>query len=247
VSDWLAPIGPERVLEALAINAALALSALALRLVRRSAVVPGIALGAALYLLAGRAGFAVLLGFFVLGTAVTRWGYARKAARGVAEASGGRRGGSHVVANGAVALAAAALARVFPQAGALWAVAYVAAFATALSDTTSSEIGPLSAASPLSLRTGRCVAPGTPGAVSAAGTAAGAAAAAAMAALGWAVGLVDVPGAAAVTVGGFAGNLLESAVTAWSGRRAPGHGLLNAANTLIGALLSVAIVLVARR
>jgi hypothetical protein len=43
------------------------------------------------------------------------------------------------------------------------------------------------------------------------------------------------------------GNLFESAVAAWGGKRAPDHGLLNATNTLVGALLAAAIFFFLRR
>jgi uncharacterized protein (TIGR00297 family) len=223
------------------VNVGLALAALALRLVRRSAVVPGVLLGATLYVLTGRAGFAVLVAFFVFGTAVTRWGFERKAARGTAEEQGGRRGGSHVIANGLAAFLVAVAARFFPQRPDLWAVAYVASFAAALSDTASSEIGPLASGAPFDLRTGRRVPAGTPGAVSAAGTAAGAAAAVALSLLASALGLLTVPAAAAAAAGGFGGNLCESLLVAFRGRRSPGHQWLNTANTAVGAAIAVAL------
>jgi hypothetical protein len=60
--------------------------------VRPSAFVAGIPLGALVLWLGGLGGFLVLLAFFLLGTGLTRLGYSVKAARGVAEAAGGRRG-----------------------------------------------------------------------------------------------------------------------------------------------------------
>jgi uncharacterized membrane protein len=75
--------------------------------------------------------------------------------------------------------------------------------------------------------------------VSLEGLAAGLVAAALLAATGGAVGLVDGPGAVAVALAGFLGNLLESLAGTW-GRRLLPHGLLNFANTAVGAILAVA-------
>jgi uncharacterized protein (TIGR00297 family) len=228
---------------AIGIPAVLALTAWALRVVRRSAVLAGIPLGVLVLRLGGLGAFFILLGFFLLGTALTRFGYATKAARGVAEGSGGRRGASHVVANCGVGLLLLAARGILLHAGVgerwdvlVWA-AFVGSFATAASDTGSSEIGQLFGRHPVSLRNFRPVPIGTEGAVSTEGLLAGLCAAAVMALLGRAVGLLDWPGAAAVTAGGFLGNVLESLAGTW-GRRVLPHGLLNFANTAVGAALA---------
>jgi uncharacterized protein (TIGR00297 family) len=218
-------------------------SAWGLRMVRRSAFLAGVPVGVFVARTGGIAGFLVLLGFFLLGTVLTRIGYAAKAARGVAEDAGGRRGASHVLANCGAGLLLLLMRVAFGHensgtAGSalLWA-AYVGSFATAASDTSSSEIGKLIGRHPISPRTLRPVAVGTQGAVSLEGTVAGLLAAALMALLGLALGLLSWPGVAAVTMGGFLGNLLESLAGTW-GRRVLPHGMLNFTNTAIGAALS---------
>ncbi len=219
------------------------LSAWALHFVRRSGVLAGIPLGILVLRLGGVAGFCVLTGFFLLGTLLTRMGYSAKAAKGVAEAAGGRRGASHVAANcgmGLILLVARAIwARQGLSAagqGIVWA-AFTASFATAASDTASSEVGQLLGRHPISLRTFRTVPVGTEGAVSLEGLAGGLGAAMVLALIGRGVGLVDWGGALAVALGGFLGNVLESVAGTW-GRRALPHGWLNFANTAIGAALA---------
>ena len=228
---------------ALGIPLVVGLAAALFRVVRVSAFFAGFPLGILVLRLGGLGGFLVLSGFFVLGTVLTRVGFHAKDALGVAEEAGGRRGASNVFANcGAgllLLLARAVLAgRGLQPAGegVLWA-AFVGSFATAASDTGSSEIGQLLGRHPISLRTFRPVPVGTQGAVSLEGLAAGLLAAALMAALGWGLGLLHAGSALAVTLGGFLGNVMESLAGTW-GRRVLPHGMLNFANTVIGAALA---------
>jgi dolichol kinase len=81
------------------VNLALALAAYAARGVGVSGAVWGWVLGTTLYGLAGWRGFSMLLAFFVLGTAMTKVGYAKKAALGIAQEKGGRRGARNAFAN----------------------------------------------------------------------------------------------------------------------------------------------------
>lgn len=233
-------------LEALGVTLALGLLALALRTVRLSGFVGGVVLGTLIYLGAGRQGFAVLLGFFLLGTLVTRLGYATKASRGVAEERGGRRGVSHALANGLTGLLLAGvmgLGRALGWDGpeTLLKMAYTAAFATAAADTTSSEIGGLWGRHPISLRSLRPVPVGTEGAVSLEGTSAGSAAALLLGLLGWGIGWFGRGGFGAVLVVALAatmGNLGESLAASWGFKRKGHHQLLNFLNTVTGAALA---------
>lgn len=145
-----------------------------------------------------------------------------------------RRDGAQVVANLAVAAACAALAVLGPATP--WAVASVAALATAAFDTSSSDIGTAWAGTTRALPSFRRVLPGTEGGVSAAGTAAGLAGAALMAGVAFSVGLVDAPGAWSAVAGASIGCTLES----WAGSRHPSaaaahNDLFNFANTAVGA------------
>ncbi len=240
------PLGPPAPwLWAVGIPVVMGLSAWALHMVRRSGVIAGIPLGIVVLRLGGLAAFGVLAGFFLLGTLLTRMGYSAKEAKGVAEEAGGRRGASHVFANCAIGLFLLVLRAVLVRTGLggtgetmLWA-AFVGSFATAASDTASSEVGQLFGKHPVSLRTFRTVPVGTEGAVSVEGLAGGLGAAVVLALVGLGLGLVDTGGAFAVAAGGFLGNVIESFAGTW-GRRVLPHGLLNFANTLVGALLAAA-------
>jgi uncharacterized membrane protein len=103
-----------------------------------SAVVIGTVITAGL----GLPGLAVMIAFFVVGTAVTKLGYRVKAQRGIAQEKGGARGWRNAWANGGVPAALALLAGFSaPDERLLFALAYAAAVATAAADTCSSEVG----------------------------------------------------------------------------------------------------------
>lgn len=212
--------------------------------VRRSAFLLGVPFGALILFLGGLGGFGVLVGFFLLGTALTRLGYSAKEAKGVAEEQGGRRGSSHVLANCGTGLLLLVL-RFFlvPEEGnstldlLLWS-GYCGSFAAAASDTASSEIGQLYGRRTVSLRSFRAVPVGTEGAVSLEGLAGGLFAAVVIGLVGLAMGRLDPIGVGCVALAGFLGNFIESLVGTW-GRRLLPHGGLNFANTLVGAGLAI--------
>ncbi|MBU1699955.1 MAG: DUF92 domain-containing protein [Candidatus Eisenbacteria bacterium] len=242
------------VIEAFGVNAVLGTFAFVLRAVRLSGYVGGVLLGSMVYLGAGRQGFGVLLGFFILGTALTRFGYATKEARGVAEEQGGRRGISHTLANGTTGLLLALLMGIARMAGwggeetqILLKLAFTAAFATAAADTSSSEIGSLWGRHPISLRTFRAVPVGTEGAVSIEGTSAGIAASAVLAVLAWVSGWYGPVGILIVTIAATLGNLGESIAASWGMKSRGHHQLLNFLNTVTGAVLSVLLALLIGR
>ena len=185
----------------------------------------------------------MLLAFFVVGTVVTRTGYARKAALGIAQEKGGRRGARNAFANvtAGVLFAFLAIATPYPEA---MSIALAAAFATAASDTVSSEIGQAFGRTHVLITSLRAVPPGTDGAVSLEGTFAGLVASLGIGALGAAVGLYRPVGIAIVAIAGLAGNLLES----WAGAaladiRRIDNELVNFANTVAGGLLALALAL----
>ncbi len=96
-STW--PVMSQALLWGAAINAVLALAAHAARGVGVSGAVWGWLLGTLLYGFGGWRSFLMLLVFFVLGTVCTRAGYGRKAAMGIAQEKGGRRGARNAFAN----------------------------------------------------------------------------------------------------------------------------------------------------
>lgn len=220
----------------------LAAAARAAKAVSWSGAVAGVLVGVAVSAGFGGPGLAVLGTFFVVGSVATKVGYAKKAARGAAEARGGARDWRNVIGKGGVA-AGIAVAAVLPA----WpfqnqpAVAFVAALAAALADTLGTEIGTLAPGTPRSVPLFVPVPTGTPGAVSVVGTLAAAvgsalvtvAAAAAMAEFG---GLDDLAVATLVAGCGFVACLGES-LAVGLGLRAPGF-VRNLLTTALGALFA---------
>ena len=232
--DWQALL--PRAAVGLAVNLALALLAARAGTVRRSGVVAGLLVGTLIWVAGGWPWWAVLGAFFVLGSLLTKLGYARKAARGLAEEKGGRRGWQNAVANGGVGVLAA-LAWLLTGWEPLRA-AFAASFATALFDTAGSEIGGLYGRTPISLRTFRKVAPGTEGAVSLEGTTGALLMAALLAGVALLVRQIGPSALLPVLAGSVVGGLYESLA---AGRLPLGHQALNFTNTLMGALVAMAL------
>jgi len=83
--------------------------------------------------------FLIMLSFFILGSAATKYKFQYKKRIGVNQGRGGARGYRNVFANGIAAAAAAVLFGVFQQP--VYIVMYVGCVATAAADTLASEIG----------------------------------------------------------------------------------------------------------
>jgi uncharacterized protein (TIGR00297 family) len=198
----------------------------------------GISVGVWASLGLGSPGIAVLGTFFILGSAATRWRYAEKHRRGMAEPGGGARGAGRVFAKGLVGtlLAVAALLPAFDQG--LVRAAFVGAFAAAAADTLGTEIGQVLGRHPFTLLPPRRAEPGTPGALSAAGLGWGLLGAAAVAWCGEMGDLLDLRALPLVAVAGLLGSVVEAAAAPLL-RRAPFPGLAgNLLTTASGAALA---------
>ena len=232
-----------RVLLAIGINAVFALAALAIRAVNRSGALMGFLMGAIIYMGYGYKSFLVLLAFFVIGSAATRLGYARKAARGVAE---GRRGARSWVEATANTLAAAffSVLVITTHYEAAFLVAMLAALAEAAGDTISSEIGQWLSGRAYMITTLKPVPAGQDGGVSLAGTLAGMGASVVIIGVGYALGLCR-PGTAIVAfIAAGAGNLVDSYLGATIERRGlVGNGIVNFAGTSFAGGLALGILL----
>lgn len=237
----------ERLLIAIGTNAVVAASAYFAGVVGKSGVVAGLVVGSLIHYAVGWPGYAVLLVFFVLGSGVSKLGYRRKAALGVAQEAGGRRGAKHAAANCGTGLLIAIVVLVLgyghPAVPYLLA-AYLGAFATALADTTGSEIGQLYGKTPILITTFKRVPVGTDGAVSLEGTVAGIVASALIAALGfWLMpGAFGVGALCAVVLGAFIGTTAESYLGATlEGLKHIDNEVVNFANTVIGGAATAAL------
>jgi len=235
---------PRRLLLGLGINAAIALLAFVARSIDLGGALSAVVIGTAITVGLGLPGLAVMVAFFVIGTAATKLGYRVKAARGIAQEKGGARGWRNAWANGGVPAALALMAALAPAPErALFAVAYAAAVATAAADTCSSEIGKAYGRRTFLITTLRPVPPGTEGAVSVEGTLGGMLGGFAVAAVGAALALFSWPVAAIVGLAGLLGSLLESVLGTVAEREGwMGNDALNALNTAMGAGLAVVLV-----
>jgi len=182
----------------------------------------------------------MLLSAFVAAAVATRLGYRRKAALGIAETRGGRRGPGNAIANTGLAAWAAAVGLGLADARPAH-LALVAALVTAASDTVASEVGKAWGRTTWLVVGFRRVRPGTSGAVSLEGTLAGALAAALLAWAGYAAGLIDAVAILIVAAAATAASFIEGAL----GATLEGPGILdndalNFINSTIGAGLALA-------
>jgi uncharacterized protein (TIGR00297 family) len=224
----------------LAINGIVSAVALRAGAVDLSGMVGGAAVGTLTFGCTGWGGYAVLLSFFVLGSAATRLGYRRKARLGIAQEKKGARSARHALANCGVAVYLGLLA-IGSARGALHLVAFACAYATAAFDTVSSEVGQAYGGRPVLITSLRRVPPGTNGAVSWVGTAAGALAATAVGLVAWAGGLIEPQMLGPVVLAAFLGSTADSFLGATlEARGLMDNDAVNFSNTLVGALAGIA-------
>jgi len=221
----------------LLINGAIAALAYAARSIDVAGAISGVIIGATITGTLGLPGLAVIVAFFVIGSAVTKLGYRTKAARGIAQEKGGARGWRNAWANGGVGAFLALLAGLAaPGLRELLSLGYVASVATAAADTCSSEVGKAYGRRTFLITTFQPVPPGTEGAVSLEGTLGGLLGGSVVAAVGAATGLYGWPAAVIVGFSGLLGSLAESVIGTVAERRGwLNNDQLNALNTAIGA------------
>ena len=226
------------ILLGLLVNGTLAAAAFLLQTVTRSGAVAGAILGTLIWWSLDWRGWAILVAFFAIGSALTRFRYWAKDQMGLAEPEGGRRDARRALAKVAVP---ALFALAYGATGARWlSVAFVCACATGLSDTAGTEIGQLFGKYPVLLPSFRPVHVGTRGAVSIEGTVAGAAASFLLGVLAW---LVRVPPDSwkhwvlVVVLAALVGTTTESIVVAKrEEKRKIDDGLANLLTTVVGGL-----------
>ncbi len=185
----------------IALAAAIAYTACRARALTLSGAVSAWGVGAIIFAAGGWAWGAALVTFFVTSSGLSRW--RRRAKESLGFAKGGRRDAGQVWANGGAAAACALLALASPALLPRAHLLFLAALAAANADTWATEIGAALGGRPRDLRTLRPVAPGTSGAVSAAGTAAALAGA-------LVIGLFAGHGWLPVTLAGLGGALGDS-------------------------------------
>jgi uncharacterized protein (TIGR00297 family) len=220
---------------ALLVTAAFAALAYALGMVSHSGALGGLLVGTIVYACLGPPGFAVLALFVVGGSLLTRIGYRSKQRAGTAQEHGGRRGARNALANCAVAVLCAILARA--TGSDLFTTAFVASVGAAFADTSESEVGQLLSRAPRLITTLRKVPPGADGAISLPGTLAGLTAAGLTVILALALGLLDTPTTALlIALAAFLGTVADSLI----GARFPriGNETTNVICTLVAAAMA---------
>jgi uncharacterized protein (TIGR00297 family) len=232
-----------RILLAVAIDLVLAALALGLRMATLSGAIAGFLLGVVVYLGYGYKSFLVMLVFVLMGSAATRLGYARKAARGLAQKRGGARSWREALAN-LLPGAFFSILVITTHHERAFLMALIAAFAEAAGDTVSSEIGQWLSDRAYLITTFRPVRAGENGGISAGGSVAGLLASTLVVAISYGLGLCGKGGAAIALAGAVAGNLLDSLLGATLERRGlVTNGIVNFAGTSLAGGLALGIAL----
>ena len=196
----------------------------------------GGAIAYVLYRGVGWLGISLIGTFFVLGTLASLWKLRQKETLGVAEARHAQRGWRNVVANAGVASIIAGVSWMYPEYNALGELLAAAAFAAALSDTWSSELGNVYGRNFYHVLTGKRDQRGRDGVVSLVGSLAGVAGSSLIALL-YAVFLGFDRNFWIVLLAGVVGNLVDSILGAtWERRGWLGNHGVNFLNTLAAAL-----------
>ena len=231
-----------RLAAGLAVSGVSAALAWSVRAIDGAGALSALVIGAAITTGLGLPALALMVTFFVVGSAATRLGYAAKAARGIAQERGGARGWRHAWANGGVPAFLGLLAGLTPvPLHDLLVVAYGGAVATAAADTCSSEVGKAYGRRTVLITSLAPVSPGTGGGISLEGTLGGALGAGLVAGAGALLGVYAWPVAALVAAAGFLGALAESVLGTVAEERGwlDDHHLLNVVNTAMGAAFAV--------
>jgi len=191
-------------------------------------------------LFAGLSWFILLLAFYLLGGAFTRYGYSQKHKLGIAQSHGGRRGYKNVYSNSLVPLALAVCYGVYGND--VFIFAFIASVATANGDTLASEIGETSRSKPRMITTLKETEPGVDGGVTPLGEAASLAGAVIIGLLATGMGMAGVSGIVVAAIGGFLGTNFDSLLGATLQRRGIlSNNGVNLVATAFGALVGGAL------
>ncbi|PYI56330.1 DUF92 domain-containing protein [Paenibacillus flagellatus] len=145
-------------------------AAYAKRSLSGSGLAAAVVLGTVMYGIGSAVWFGTLIAFFLSSTLLSRW---KRKAKEQAESGyekSGRRDAGQVAANGGLALVLCVAAHWWPHPA--WWYAFLGVMASVTADTWATEVGGLSRTPPRSVLTGRRVAAGTSGGVTALGLAA---------------------------------------------------------------------------
>ncbi|OPX63668.1 MULTISPECIES: TIGR00297 family protein [unclassified Methanoregula] len=185
--------------------------------------------------------FLIMLTFFILGSAATKYKYEYKKRIGVEQGRGGARGYRNVFANGIVAAAAAVLFGVFQNP--VFVVMYVGSVASAAADTLASEIG-VTGGTPRLITTFRQVPIGTNGGVTVTGETVALAGGSVVSVVAMLLNVITFPMMVICIIAGFVGTNVDSLVGAtFENRGFWGNAGTNLMATLGGGIFAVALYL----
>jgi len=173
----------------------------------------------------------------------------QKEAEGIAEKRGGARGPENVWGSAfaatvcAIGVAAIRLGWLDPGWESLLLLGYVASFSTKLADTTASEVGKAYGKRTFLITTFQPVPRGTEGAVSLEGTLAGIVGGVLISLVAYSLGMITLTGVVICTIAAFIATNLESVIgaTLQSNIDWLSNELVNVINTIIGAVVAIAI------
>jgi uncharacterized protein (TIGR00297 family) len=152
--------------------------------------------------------FILLLAFYIMGAAFTRYGYSYKRKLGIAQSHGGVRGYKNVYSNSLIPLIMAICYGVYGNE--LFIYAFVGAVATANGDTLASEIGQTSKSKPRMITTLKETDAGVDGGVTPLGEMAALAGSTIIGLLATGLGMLSYTGIIVGAVSGFLGTNFDS-------------------------------------
>jgi uncharacterized protein (TIGR00297 family) len=249
--NWLTAIGSNPWLVAIGLNSVLLIVATIIpkKLLTPAGLINAWGLGVVVWGTLGWRGYGVVMFYFLVGSAVTRIGMAQKEAEGIAEKRGGARGPENVWGSAfaaticAIGVAAINLGWLDASWESFLLLGYVASFSTKLSDTTASEVGKAYGKSTYLITTLQPVPRGTEGAISLEGTLAGIVGGILISLVAYSLGLITFTGVIICTIASFIATNLESVIGATLQSKLDwlSNELVNAINTIIGAVVAISI------
>ncbi len=202
-----------------------------------SGIFAAILLGILLIVFADVRWFLIMLAFFIMGSAMTRYRFDAKMAMGVAEGHGGVRGYFNVFANGLAGVAAAVLFGITGDP--VFTAFYLGSVGCATADTLASEVG-VTGGTPRLITTLKQVPCGTNGGVTLKGEVAGTTGAFVLGMCAYLLGVADLTLLLITTLGGFVGTNVDSLVGAlWENKGVFGNAGTNFLATLIAGLFAM--------
>lgn len=194
-------------------------------------------LGVGLWTFLGYQGWSLCVFYLIMGSIVTKLRISEKEKLGIAEKRGGARGPENVWGSAAAAMVCATLTYILPSLSKVLLIGYVAALATKLSDTVSSEIGKAYGRTTYLITNLKRVPKGTEGAISLEGTIAGIISSFIISLIGASLKLININDVMICVIAAFIATTIESFIGATFQNKVSwlNNELVNLINTVIGA------------